>query len=179
MRIPSSVPLQIDELLGDDDAREFVLDCLQREPFDLVGRRLRQAAPWIQSAFDALAFPEAVLGLGVALESLIGSEGTSDVVRTVGVRTAFLLRVGETPAERALSASDWRTKASALYKARSTVAHGRYEPGTLDTVREAKIRNEFESLVCTVAAKFRAEGRRCEWQTDKDLKAWQEQLELG
>jgi len=179
LRVPATVPLELDALLAAEEASALVLDCLQSEPADLVQHRLRQAAPWIQFSFDALSFPDAVLGLGVALESLVGAENTSDVVRTIGMRAAFLLREGDTPAERALTGSDWQIKAKSLYKARSTVAHGRYEEGALSQAKEREIRHDFEDLVCRIATTFRAEGRRHNWLTDKDLKNWQEQLELA
>jgi hypothetical protein len=178
MRLPVTVPLDVDALLESSEAAALVHDCLRAERTDLVEQRLRQAAPWVQSSFDALAFPEAVLGLGVALESLIGSESTADVSRTIGMRAAFLLREGDTAAERALSGSDWRTKAANLYKARSKVAHGRYE-GTLGQDKERELRSDFEDFLCRVAIAFRDRGRTCGWLTDKDLRAWQEQLELA
>jgi hypothetical protein len=179
MRLPTAVPLDIDELLDSTDAQALISDCLERAPATLVQRRLRQAAPWIQFAFDALSFPDAVLGLGVALESLIGSESKADVVRTIAMRTAFLLREGATTSERALSGSDWRKKATSLYDARSTVAHGRYEQGALSQAKERQIRLEFEELICRVAINFRRQGMEHSWMTDKDLRIWQEQLELA
>jgi hypothetical protein len=180
MRVPSTIPLEVDLLLGSNDAAELVNDCLQPHPYDLVQNRLRQAAPWIQCAFDALTFSEAVLSLGVALEALIGSEGTTtDVVRTVSMRVAFLLREGDTRQARALSASDWRTIAKDLYSSRSTVAHGRYKFGTLQSAKENEIRHKFEDVVCRVAKKFREEGKACRWLTDEDLKNWQDDMELS
>jgi hypothetical protein len=179
MRLPSTIPLDADRLLSSDEAAAMVGDCLQLEPSDLVQRRLRQAVPWIQCSFDALSFADAVLSLGVALEALIGSEGTSDVVRTIGMRAAFLLREGRNPEERTLSASDWRSTATRLYQSRSVVAHGRYEIGADSNAEETKIRQQFEEIVCQVAAKFRAEGRKHGWLRDADLKRWQENLELG
>ncbi len=179
MRVPATVPLDIDALLASDEAAAIARDCLQVEPADLVEKRLRQAAPWIQFSFDAFSFPDAVLGLGVALECLIGSQSHADVVRTVGMRTAFLLREGETAAARALTGSDWRTKATDLYKARSTVAHGRYEEGELGQAKEREIRQQFEDLVCRVAQRFREEGRVRAWLTDKHMREWQDQLEMG
>lgn len=179
MRLPSTIPLDVDRLLSNEGAFELVSDCLQVEPLDLVQSRLRQAATWIQCSFDALSFADAILSLGVALEALIGSESTSDVIRTIGMRAAFLLREGNTPEERTLSASDWRSSATRLYQSRSTVAHGRYEFGADSNAKERKIRQEFEEIVCRVAAKFRAEGRKQRWLRDADLKRWQEKLELG
>lgn len=179
MRLPSTIPLDADHLLSIEEASELVKDCLQLEPSDLVQRRLRQAAPWIQCSFDALTFADAVLSLGVALEALIGSENTSDVVRTIGMRAAFLLREGDTPEERTLSASDWRSTATRLYQSRSVVAHGRYELGVGSSAEESETRREFEEVVCQVAAKFRIEGRKQGWLRDADLKRWQENLEMS
>ncbi len=179
MRLPSTIPLDVDLLLSTEEAADLVSDCLQNEPNDLVQRRLRQAAPWFQCSFDALTFADAVLSLGVALEVLIGSEGTNDVTRTIGMRAAFLLREGDTSEQRTLSASDWRSTATRLYHSRSTVAHGRYEFGTASSANESAIRREFEDMVCRVATKFRAEGKSQGWTRDADLKQWQENLELG
>jgi hypothetical protein len=179
LNLSPTIPLNVDRLLRNSEMTDVVGDCLQPRPDNLVQRRLRLAAPWLQCAFDSLTFPDAILSLGVALEALIGSEGTADVVRTIAIRTAFLLRSGETSDERTLSASDWRDSAARLYGSRSVVAHGRYEPGLKTEGEERRVRDEFEDLVCQVAARFRSEGKSRGWAKDADLKKWQETLELG
>jgi hypothetical protein len=179
MRLPSTVPLEVDCLLSLSDASDLVNNCLQPHPSDLVQRRLRQAVPWIQCGFDALTFADAVLSLGVALEALIGSEGVDDVVRTISMRVAYLLREGETPEARALSASDWRNAAKDLYSFRSRVAHGRYEFGTAPNPKEIEIRHKFEEIVCLVTKKFCEVGREDGWLSDADLKNWQENMEFS
>jgi hypothetical protein len=179
MRIPPSVVLRVDDLLRDSRALDLVKDCVDPVSQDLVSQRLRSAAPWIQAAFDALIFPDAVMALGVALEALIGSESKADVVRVVTIRTGYLLREGETSAERALSGRDWRSRATRLYEIRSSVAHGRYEAGKLSESAEASIRQEFGDLVCRIADRFRQVGRERGWLEDKEMRTWQEELEMA
>lgn len=179
LHLSPTMPVDVDALLEDFQVRGLVADCLQARPSDLVEKRLRLAAPWLQCSFDSMSFPDAILSLGVALETLIGTEGTGDVVKTVAIRTAFLLRVGETQEERTLSASDWRGAAKRLYGARSVIAHGRYERGKKSEAEERRLRQDFEQMVCLVAAQFRLEGKRHGWTKDLDLTSWQEYLELG
>jgi hypothetical protein len=179
MRPPLSVPLEIDKLLAMTDAVDLMTDCLCEDPSDLVSLRLRDAAPWIQLAFDALAYPDAVLSLGISLEAIIGSESPADVVKVVSTRAAFLLREGRSRSDRAVSGGEWRTRTRRLYDARSRVAHGRYSEGFLTAEEQRQVRHDFEDLVCRVAVEFRRVGRRHRWQTDKDLRIWQEELEMA
>ena len=176
MRLPESAPLELELLLSDPCHLDFVEDCLGSSG-DFITSRLRSAAAWSQVGFDALAYPEAVLALGVALEALVGSESVSDTVKTVGTRVGFLLRTGETQEDRALDALDWRKRTSTVYAERSAVAHGRYQEG--EASKESTNRRDFEDLVCRVAMRFREVGREKEWAQDKDLRKWQEMLEMG
>jgi hypothetical protein len=176
MRIPESAPLELEQLLSDPDHLQFIEDCL-RPSDDFITTRLRSAAAWAQIGFDALAYPDAVLALGIALEALVGSEGSGDTVKTVSTRVAFLLRHGATPEDRTLSAFDWRNHTRSVYDERSAVAHGRYAEG--EAAKEGANRRQFEDLVCRVAVQFREVGREKTWTQDKDLKKWQEMLELG
>lgn len=175
MRIPESVPIDVDGLLGDGEPRSLVEDCVQ-SPRDFVAERLSAAAAWTQVGFDALVYADAVLALGIALEALIGGDKGGDVVSIVSRRTAFLLRTGDGE-ERALTAYDWSERTKKLYGERSNVAHGRYAEG--DTDKEAALRAEFEDLVCRVALQFRAIGRQEAWADEKAVRAWQQRLELG
>jgi hypothetical protein len=179
MRLPLSVPLDIDKLLANTEAVDLMADCLGNDRSDLVSLRMRDAAPWIQLAFDALAYPDAVLSLGISLEALIGSESPADVVKVVSTRAAFLLREGRSRSDRAISGGEWRARTKRLYDARSRVAHGRYTEGTLSAEEQWQVRRDFEDLVCRVAVEFRNVGRRQGWTTDKDLRSWQDELEMG
>jgi hypothetical protein len=120
-----------------------------------------------------------VLALGIALEALIGSEGSTDTVKVVSTRAAFLLREGKTRSDRALSGGGWRSATKRLYDARSRVAHGRYAEGAKSEQEERGVRAEFEDLVCRVGARFREVGRSEGWLSEKDLRAWQEELEMS
>jgi hypothetical protein len=176
LRIHNSVPANLDQMLLDAEAVDLIGDCLQDFP-DFVSSRLWLACSWLEVAFDALSFPDAALALGIALEALVGAQGPGDTVKTVSTRTAFLMRDGSTADDRALSALDWRDRTKSVYKARSAVAHGRYAEG--DAAKEAKHRSSFEELVCQVAVKFRCIGREEGWESDADMQAWQERLELA
>jgi hypothetical protein len=90
-----------------------------------------------------------------------------------------MLREGRSRDQRSLTGGHWRDRAKKLYGRRSKVAHGRYTEGQLARGEELAIRNEFEDLVCRTAARFREIGRREKWQTDADLRKWQERLELA
>ncbi len=94
MRLPASVPLDVDRILANDEALAVIADCLDSDADALVPKRLGDATPWIQIAFDSLAYPDAVLALGVALEVLLGSTGNEDVTKVISMRTAYLLREG-------------------------------------------------------------------------------------
>jgi len=180
MRFSPSFPLDIDGLLKLPAAMSLMADCLDPGPADFVSQRLRDCAPWIEVAFDALAYADAVLSLGVALEVLLGSESQhEEVVKLVSKRVAFLFREGRSRDQRLLTAAEWRDRARRLYGQRSKVAHGRYTEGELTELEERAIRSEFEDLVCRSAARFREIGRREGWQADNDLRKWEERLELG
>lgn len=176
LRIRNSVPANLDQILVDEDAVDLIGDCL-REPPDFVSGRLWLACSWLEVAFDALAYPDSVLALGIALEALVGAQGPGDTVKIVSTRTAFLMREGTSADDRTLNALDWRDRTKDVYKARSAVAHGRYAQG--DSAVEARLRSSFEELVCQVAVRFRSVGREEGWESDADLQAWQERLELG
>jgi hypothetical protein len=175
LRIPESVAIDVDQLLGDAEGRALIDDCVEGSA-DFVAERLAAAAAWAQVGFDALVYAEAVLALGIALEALIGGDRGGDTVSIVSKRTAFLLRTGEDEA-RALSAYDWSERTKKLYGERSNVAHGRYAEG--DVAKEAVLRHEFEDLVFRVALEFRTVGRSEPWSDEKDIRAWQLRLELA
>jgi hypothetical protein len=175
LRIPESVAIDVDQLLLDADCRALVEECVNGSA-DFVADRLASAAAWMQLGFDALAYAEAVLALGIALEALIGSDQAGETVSVVSKRTAFLLRTG-TGEARALSAYDWSERTKKLYGERSNVAHGRYTAG--DIAKEFGLRKEFEDLVSRVALEFRTVGRRASWSSEKDIRDWQLKLELA
>jgi hypothetical protein len=145
---------------------------------DLVAERLRSATPWLQFGFESKEYSEAVLYLGVALECMVGTERTSDAVKTVGTRCAYLLRQGDGD-DRTLSGLRLINQAKGLYGERSRVAHGRYVRNTGWQPKEDGIRQEFEGFVCRVAERFREVGRQEGWQSDADMANWQARLEMA
>lgn len=177
-RLAAGEPLDVDALLGRDDALAFLADCLSPQPSDLVAERLTQCAHWFQAGADALAYPDAVLALGIALEALVGGEGKGNVVEVVSKRCGYLLRKGENDQERALSGLDWKRRATKYYGERSDVAHGRYaeDPGRLTL--QPSVREEFEQLVARLVFRFRDRGRAEKWSDYKSMKRWWELLEM-
>jgi len=180
LRSPAEGSFDASAVLELPGAREIIIDCVNPPEDELVGIRMRDAAPWIQLGFDALTYPDAVLSLGIALECLIGSENASDpITQIVSKRAGYLLREGRSRKERVLTTGEWRDKTKNLYEARSKVAHGRYREGAISQAQEHKTRSDFEALVTRVALAFRKTGRTKKWMTDADLRDWQEQLEMG
>jgi hypothetical protein len=178
-RISRAHDLDVDTLLAGQPAREFLEDCLSEEPPDLVAERLTQCAPWFQIGVDALAYPDAVLALGIALEALVGSEGQGNVVEMVSRRSGYLLREGSNNDEKALNGLDWAKKAAKYYGERSAVAHARYveESGALPA--QLDHRSGFEELVFRAAWRFRDFGRAEGWKAYKDMKAWWELSQMA
>lgn len=177
-RLAAGDPLDVDLLLGREDALAFFADCLSLQPGDLVAERLTQCAPWFQAGADALAYPDAMLALGIALEALVGSEGKGNVVEVVSKRCGYLLRKGENDSERALSGLDWKRRASKYYGERSDVAHGRYAEDAERLALQPSLRDEFEQLVARLVFRFRERGRKEKWVDYKAMKRWWELLEM-
>lgn len=178
-RIAGKGGIEIDGLLKQASGQEVFAECTGSGPEDLVTERLAQFAPWLQVGFDAVAYPDAVLALGISLEALVGGEQTEAVVEVVSRRCGYLLGEGETDEEVALNRLDWVKRVRRHYDRRSSVAHGRYIELPENSKRERDGRREFERLVCSVAMKLREIGHREQWLSYSDMKRWWDLVQMA
>ena len=169
---PSIGPESLDELLAEPDGRQLLLDATARVPSDLAQRRLTQAVWWLHLASTTISTADALVALGIALETLTGDDSKQHVVEKVTKRAAVFAADSADPHERADVFYEQLKKALEYYDLRSRAAHGRYDHWNEDEARIDGLRSDFHRFVCDVALGFRGHTRARNMRDVDDLMRW-------
>jgi len=168
----------LSDLMAGDASRELVLDATARAPEDLVQQRLTLAARWLQLAASAISTADALVALGIALETIAGDDTKGAVVERVTKRAAVFLASGAPPDERGDIYFEELKHAKKLYELRSRAAHGQYDEWAADQAKDDASREEFHRFVFDVALGFRQHARAHNMGDLEDFKAWWKRAEL-
>ena len=169
---PSPKPESLDPLLAKPDARQLLLDATARVPTDLAQRRLTQAAWWMHLAGTTISTADALVALGIALETLTGDDNKQNVVDKVTRRAAVFVASSAEPEERTDIYYEQLKKAAGYYDLRSRAAHGRYDHWNEDEASIDRLRSDFHRFVCDVALGFRGHTRERNMRDVDDLIRW-------
>jgi hypothetical protein len=174
-RPPSS---DLADLMAAPDSQALLLDATAREPTDLAQQRLTLAARWLQLAASAISTADALVALGIALETIAGDESKSGVVERITRRAAVFIAIAAPADEREDVFFDELKRARRLYDLRSHAAHGRYDELTSDQTTSDANREEFHRFVLDVALGFRSHVRERNMRHDEDFGKWWKRAEL-
>lgn len=165
------------ELLTESDSLELVADATALDPRDLAQQRLTLAARWLQLAASAISTADALVALGIALETIAGDGSKGNVVERITKRAAVFLATRADQDERSDVYYDELDRAKKLYDLRSRAAHGQYDEWSEDQLKGDAGRDEFHRFVLDVALAFRAHARERNMQDDADFKKWWKRAE--
>lgn len=165
------------ELLTESASRQLVADATARDPEDLAQKRLTLAARWLQLAASAISTADALVALGIALETIAGDEAKGAVVERITKRAAIFLATRATEEERTDIYYEELARARKLYDLRSRAAHGQYDEWTEDQHKGDAGREEFHRFVLDVALAFRAHSRERNMRDSADFKKWWKRAE--
>jgi hypothetical protein len=165
------------ELLAEPGSCELVADATALNPKDLAQKRLTLAARWLQLAASAISTADALVSLGIALETIAGDESKGAVVERITKRAAVFLATRAGEEERTDVYYEELGRARKLYELRSRVAHGQYDEWTEDQLRGDAVRQEFHRFVLDVALAFRAHARERNMGDSADFKKWWKRAE--
>lgn len=165
------------ELLTEPSSRELVGDATALDPKDLAQKRLTLAARWLQLAASAISTADALVSLGIALETIAGDESKGAIVERITKRAAVFLATRAGADERADVYYEELDRARKLYDLRSRAAHGQYDEWTEDQLRGDAGREEFHRFVFDVALAFRAHSRERNMRDGADFKKWWKRAE--
>jgi hypothetical protein len=167
----------LSELLTEPASRELVADATALEPSDLAQKRLTLAARWLQLAASAISTADALVSLGIALETIAGDESKGAIVERITKRAAIFLASGAVQDERSDVYYEELARAKKLYDLRSRAAHGQYDEWTEDQVKGDAGRDEFHRFVLDVTLAFRAHARERNMRDSADFKKWWQRAE--
>jgi Apea-like HEPN len=168
----------LSELISEGYWRDLLLDATARVPTDLAQHRLTLAARWLQIATSAIGTADALVALGIALETITGDEVKGAVVERIAKRAAVFLANTAPAEERGDVYYDELRRAKKLYDVRSRVAHGQYDEWTADQPHGDFNRNEFHRFVLDVALAFRRHARERNMRDTRDFMNWWKRVEL-
>lgn len=166
------------ELLSSQNTRELLLDATARTPSDLPQQRLTTAARWLQIAASAVGTADAMIALGIALETITGDSLKGAIVERVTKRSAVFLSSGAPFDERGDIYFDELKRAKKFYELRSRVAHGQFDEWATDQDVGDDDRNEFHRFVLDVALGFRRHTRDRNIRNTDDFTNWWKRVEL-
>jgi hypothetical protein len=164
-------------LFEDSAAVELMSDATAREPADLAQARLTLAARWLQAASSAVTTVDALVLLGVALETIAGDSRPGAVVERITKRCAVFLAATAPEAERMDLYYDELKRAKRMYDLRSRAAHGQYDD-TADQATGDSHRDELHRFVLEVALGFRRHARDRKLRDGSDFQKWWARAEV-
>lgn len=153
-------------------------DATARVPVDLAQGRLTLAARWLQVASSAVSTPDALVALGIALETITGDDTSGAVVERVTKRSATFLAARASRDDRVDVYQDELKRAKRLYGLRSRAAHGQYDEWTSDQAEGDRSRSELHRFVLEVCLGFRQHARERNMADVEDLKRWWSRVEI-
>ena len=169
---------EIANLFSAKESRDLLIDATARIPSDLVQHRLTLAAWWLQLAASTISTADALVALGIALETISGDDKKESVVEKVTKRSAVFLASSAPADERIDIYYDELKRAQKYYASRSRAAHGRYDPWIEDQSNADAVRAEFHRFVLDVALGFREHARARNMRDSDDLIRWWKRVEL-
>jgi hypothetical protein len=169
---------ELAKLMVVGESRDLLLDATARVPSDLAQYRLTLAVRWLQLAASAISTADALVALGIALETITGDDSKGAVVERITKRAAIFL-AAEAPAdERGDIYYEELKRSKKLYELRSRAVHGQYDEWAADQPKGDAGREEFHRFVLDVALGFRRHARERKMRDAEDFKTWWKRAEL-
>jgi Apea-like HEPN len=169
---------QLAELMTASEPRELLLDATALTPRDLAQHRLTLAARWLQLASSAISAADALVALGIALETITGDEDKGQVVEKIAKRAAIFLAAGAPAEQRNDVFYDELKRAKKLYELRSRATHGQFDEWAGDQAKSDAGREEFHRFVLDVTLGFREFARDRNFRGIDDFMNWWKRGEL-
>lgn len=170
--------VRIEALFEDPECKALMVDATAREASDLAQARLTVAVRWLQSASSAVAAADAIVLLGVALETIAGDQNKGNVVERITKRAAIFLASGAPAEDQDDIYYEQRKRAESFYNLRSLAAHGRYDEIRGNQSKKDSERLEFHRFVADVCLGFRRHSRARSMLSEDDFMKWWKRVEI-